>query len=220
MVPYFEVPDEELRWLVDKVNSRLKAPLPAEEILKYAREDFTKANLAQAALLFKMQDSYCTRCGACCRTSNPIDFTKEELRAVAKRLGTSYKRLKRKLRATPRGDGRIMVPGKPCPFLEGRNHCTIYDLRPIVCRCYPLGKGVGMAIQGKGFMMPSSSCEAVQGMMTDVVLAHIALGNLLDENDTIRIELDSAFLDKIDKIREYPKAIQFQMLYEAMEVTP
>jgi len=33
-------------------------------------------------------------------------------------------------------------PGNPCPFLEGKAHCSIYELRPITCRAFPF---IGMS---------------------------------------------------------------------------
>lgn len=217
MIPYDQVPAAEFDWLVDHVNSKLREPMPAEEILRYARDEFKSVNDLQAVLLFKIQDRYCTRCGECCRTSNPIDFTKPELKAVADHLHTSYKQLKKKLKAHPRGDGKIMVPGKPCPFLKGRNHCTIYDIRPAVCEYYPLGKGISQAIQGKGFEMPSS-CEAVKTMMANIVLTHVLQEKLKGDLDDLNIELDQGFLDQLKEIKNLPKVTQFQMIYDALEV--
>jgi len=167
--PLNDIPWEKIRTFID---AHTKVLIPDEEV-RQATRTFSLTRL-QIAGMVQLQDRFCTRCGECCRTSNPIDFTKEELRAVAKRLGTSYKRLKRKLRARPRGDGAIMVPGKPCPFLEGRNHCTIYDLRPMVCRLYPLGKSAGEASISGAMGLPSN-CPAVKDMILHMLLAQIVL---------------------------------------------
>ena len=140
-------------------------------------------SVQEAQMLLKIQDKYCVNCGFCCQTSHPVDFRKEELKAVAKHLGTSYKKLKKKIHARPGRPGIIFVPGKPCPFLEGRNHCTIYEFRPYVCRMYPMGKTLSSMIRGEQVMLTTpEDCPAVEGMMVDMVLGRL-IGEKLWERE-------------------------------------
>lgn len=71
----------------------------------------------------------CDGCGECCRNA-PAVMTDDELVAIAKRTGNE---------AFDALDGDILVNAfrSPCHFLTERG-CRIYDIKPRVCRLYPL----------------------------------------------------------------------------------
>lgn len=176
--PYFKPYEgSEADEIFKKIKSHAKGF--TDEQIRRAVESLSMLRGDEVYEAIKIQDKFCVKCGNCCRNSNPIDFLKEELRAVAKRyFGLSYKKLKHRVRAYPSrkvgGMGVIQVPGKPCPFLEGRNKCTIYDLRPMACRLYPLGKTLSCILVGKpvGLIKPED-CAVIGEVM--VIFAIVRL---------------------------------------------
>lgn len=77
----------------------------------------------------------CDGCGECCRNA-PAVMTDDELVAIARRTGNE---------AFDALDGDILVNAfrSPCHFLTDRG-CRIYDIKPRVCRLYPLSlKNIG-----------------------------------------------------------------------------
>lgn len=81
-------------------------------------------------------ERFCEKCGECCRINNPILVKFEEILQVSIFLGIDLpvfianyvKELK---------DGWYSLRTNPCPFLKD-NFCTIYSVRPFVCRTFPL----------------------------------------------------------------------------------
>jgi len=141
--------DEYLRKLSAKVKNMIKPyPQLAEDLEKALNSPAVKGFTPfELALLFKQQDGWCVKCGECCRRSNPINFHKLELETIASFTKTTYKKLKKKIGAVPRGDGTFDVAA-PCPFLKG-NLCSIYPVRPIVCRAFPANV-ILLQLQEKG----------------------------------------------------------------------
>ncbi|MBS1797242.1 MAG: YkgJ family cysteine cluster protein [Acidobacteria bacterium] len=76
----------------------------------------------------------CTDCGHCCRTVRPeVDQT--DIARIAAFLGISAPEFTEKyLRSGDRDE--LEMKSLPCPFLVG-NECSIYDVRPALCREYP-----------------------------------------------------------------------------------
>jgi Fe-S-cluster containining protein len=51
------------------------------------------------------------------------------------------------------GTGMVALSAKPCPFLEGRSTCAIYDIRPYNCRrfgCFRPNPAVEPFEEGSG----------------------------------------------------------------------
>lgn len=42
------------------------------------------------------------------------------------------------------------APERPCPFVRPEG-CSVYEDRPAACRCYPVGRGVGLDADGERF---------------------------------------------------------------------
>ena len=78
----------------------------------------------------------CTRCANCCNTMDiPVD--EEDIKRIAESLDMAVEDfVQTYLEADDRRES-YKVRGKPCAFLGEDGHCTIYDVRPTVCREYP-----------------------------------------------------------------------------------
>jgi len=175
MKPVEDLSEEYFADIITSVRNKLNVEVSREEIFRVIKES-SHINEFQIMLMFKEQDKFCIKCGECCRTSTPIDFTKSDLKNIAKRVGISYKKLKKRIKASPRGKHQIFkIPGKPCPFLEGRATCSIYDLRPLSCQKYPVGKGLAEILSGRSFQLPTDSCFAAKEMLTMTILGKIVI---------------------------------------------
>ena len=146
------LPVETLRkYGIVEMARRLIKPYPGieadlEEALK--REEVRSLGLHDLVFLFKHQNELCDKCGRCCRTESPIHVSPHELSRIAEYLRVSYEELKRRLKLIPLRDGTYHLIGKPCPFLKG-NLCSIYEVRPEVCRLYPARYIYARAVDGK-----------------------------------------------------------------------
>ena len=81
----------------------------------------------------------CERCGMCCTIPTELDLSQGELLKIAKHLKTTISEFKRKYGIKPMHSGMWLMPTAPCPFFDGGNTCSIYDVRPATCRLYPFG---------------------------------------------------------------------------------
>jgi Fe-S-cluster containining protein len=123
------------------IMKRFKDPEVVEDFERAVESpDWRLITVVDVALLLKKQDAWCKKCGECCRRNNPILLKRSEVAVIAKHLGSSYKKLKKRLKLVPaRRQGYFYMPATPCPFLRG-NRCSIYAVRPEVCRLFPAGK--------------------------------------------------------------------------------
>lgn len=84
----------------------------------------------------------CTQCGNCC-SGDPgyVWATKDELRKIAKSLGSEDGKLeKRFVRRVGLRYSLTEKPGGDCVFLKrekGKTFCGIYTVRPLQCRTWP-----------------------------------------------------------------------------------
>ncbi len=79
----------------------------------------------------------CLECGNCCKTYQIILTEADQIR-IGKFLGKDI--LDVLLNYHLLDDGQILVQSLPCPFLGIDNVCSIYEVRPAVCRDYPFLK--------------------------------------------------------------------------------
>jgi Fe-S-cluster containining protein len=85
------------------------------------------------------QDEYCIHCGECCVNSGLIALNQEELQLIASYLKVSINKFKNRIHI--KEDGTLLMTGTPCPFYNKKSHmCTIYPVRPLVCKEFPVGK--------------------------------------------------------------------------------
>ena len=72
----------------------------------------------------------CRRCGECC-TKTFVMLPDPEIYSISSFLKIRPRRVRRLLNK----EG-LLPP--PCPFLKSKNICSIYQVRPSVCRTYPI----------------------------------------------------------------------------------
>jgi hypothetical protein len=58
-------------------------------------------------------------------------------------------------------DGPYKARQKPCPFLSKDDRCTVYDVRPNVCREYPHTDKEGLVFRTMGVANNTLVCPAV-----------------------------------------------------------
>jgi Fe-S-cluster containining protein len=76
----------------------------------------------------------CTRCGSCCRIhTKGVRISHSEADALAASEGVEFQEFTRTLAET---EGSFLIE-QPCRYLDG-NSCSIEDIKPFVCREYPL----------------------------------------------------------------------------------
>ena len=94
----------------------------------------------------------CTRCGDCCHLK--INLSKQDYNRILKYA--QKKRINKEI-IQKRGDNYWLVSEDGCIFLntktDGSTYCSIYEIRPVSCRLYPLtptGKGLKLDPNCKG----------------------------------------------------------------------
>ncbi len=77
----------------------------------------------------------CLTCANCCKTTSPI-FRDVDIDRISKHLQMRPSAFTEKyLHLDEDNDWVLNVA--PCPFLDDKNYCTIYEVRPKACREYP-----------------------------------------------------------------------------------
>jgi len=77
----------------------------------------------------------CLACANCCKTMTPT-YTKEDIKRISAHLNMTPKEFKAKwLYKDETGDW--MNTTQPCQFLDEKNMCTIYAIRPADCAEFP-----------------------------------------------------------------------------------
>jgi uncharacterized protein len=77
----------------------------------------------------------CLTCANCCKTTSPI-FYPIDIERLAKALRMKPGEFTEKYLMIDE-DNDYVLKASPCPFLQGDNHCSVYDDRPKACREYP-----------------------------------------------------------------------------------
>jgi Fe-S-cluster containining protein len=102
----------------------------------------------------------CTRCANCCKTMG-ITFDKEDIERIARHLNTPMADFIEAHLEVDQENGQYKTRPKPCPFLGDDNRCTIYDVRPTVCRQYPHTNKEGFTFRTMGVANNALKCPAV-----------------------------------------------------------
>jgi hypothetical protein len=129
----------------------------------------------------------CTMCGACC-TGPPgyVSFTREEAKAIAKRLDITLDRFLRDYtHLGPRGASLNEVEtehGFDCVFLDrdaipGKAVCSIHEVRPKQCRTFPWWPEV---LESKrAWERAARTCEGMnQGRLVPIEEIRISVGTM------------------------------------------
>ncbi len=102
----------------------------------------------------------CTRCANCCKTMD-IKFDDEDIERTAGHLNMPTAEFIETHLEANEDDGSYKARQKPCPFLGDDNRCTIYVVRPTVCREYPHTDKEGFTFRTMGIANNALKCPAV-----------------------------------------------------------
>jgi hypothetical protein len=102
----------------------------------------------------------CTRCANCCKTMD-IKFDGEDIDRIAGHLNMPIAEFIETYLEADEEDGPYKARQKPCPFLGDDDRCTIYDVRPTVCREYPHTDKEGLVFRTMGVANNTLVCPAV-----------------------------------------------------------
>jgi Fe-S-cluster containining protein len=128
--------------------------------MKFRRYGFSPDKLAAKLHKQAFQIIDCTHCANCCRTMD-IVFTVEDIGRIADHLNMTVEEFVAVYLERDPDDGRYKARCKPCPFLGDDNRCTIYDVRPTVCREYPHTDKPGFTFRTIGHANNALACPAV-----------------------------------------------------------
>lgn len=101
----------------------------------------------------------CTRCANCCK-SLQAKFNDEDIQRISNHLDMSPDEFVDEYLEKDK-EGAFRIRTKPCPFLGEDDRCTIYDIRPEVCRAYPYTNKKGLVFRTMGIANSALTCPAV-----------------------------------------------------------
>jgi Fe-S-cluster containining protein len=190
---------------IEKEARKRVRPYPEmdEDFKKALESSFLKEmNIYEAAIIAEIQDKLCDKCGECCRRCTPITLLREDVRRIASYFGHSYKDMKKKLKLIPNNDGTFAMPAKPCPFLKG-NLCSIYQIRPFVCRVYPAGYFITQMAEQKKVEI-NDYCRIVREMLIIKLIVMAFRFHIERENPELALAIKS-FNEKLaEKVKNKP----------------
>ena len=102
----------------------------------------------------------CTRCDNCCKTMD-IRFDDDDIERIAEHLNMPVDEFVETYLEADDEDSLYKARQKPCPFLGNDDRCTIYDVRPTVCREYPHTDKEGLVFRTMGVANNTLVCPAV-----------------------------------------------------------
>lgn len=77
----------------------------------------------------------CRTCANCCSVRQAV-FSRAEAERIAAHLGLTLAEVRARYLKPDAETGKYITHSLPCPFLDG-TQCSIYAVRPTVCRDYP-----------------------------------------------------------------------------------
>jgi Fe-S-cluster containining protein len=105
---------------------------PNEIIENEKKKEWERAKIQEEILSFFK----CYRCGYCCRNI-PVQLREEEIKSISAYLGISEQEFVK--RYVDKSKLPFLYLKTPCPFFEFYR-CTIYPVRPAVCRIFPFNE--------------------------------------------------------------------------------
>ena len=194
---------------VEEVKRMLKPYPQLGEDLQKARENLVLTPF-DIAILAKMQSEWCGRCGECCRRCTPINISRREAELLAFAVKLPYKKFKRKFKLTPKGDGTFNMSGAPCLFLKG-NLCSVYHIRPFVCRAFPVGEAIVEVSEGKHELQLPYYCQAIKKLFA-YKMAWLVVKLRVDREDPVLAEQLRRYAENLTPQLKSPKeAMQFAL---------
>ena len=102
----------------------------------------------------------CTRCANCCKTMD-IKFNDEDVERIAGHLKMKAAEFIEAYLEADDEDDSHKTRQKPCPFLGEDDRCTIYEVRPTVCRENPHTDKKGFTSRTTDVASDALVCPAV-----------------------------------------------------------
>ena len=104
------------------------------------------------------EDVHCLECANCCKTMTPT-YTKKDIGRISAHFNMTPKDFKAKwLYKDETGDW--MNTATPCQFLDEKNMCTIYEIRPEDCAGFPHHKKKPFNLYNDTFIGNVHRCPA------------------------------------------------------------
>lgn len=194
--------------VLEKAKSRLNMEKVEMNDLLKAVSSLGMLLETEMALIYALQDQICTRCGNCCTENTSLKAQKLELKRIAERKGSSYKKLKKKIKARPNKDGTMRISRRLCPFYE--KGCSVYDIRPGVCRAYPTNKL--LAALGGGYNQYPENCEISDDLLAELVIKRALEEKMFRENPELMASLAEKKREEIKKMSGMNQTQRLQFL--------
>lgn len=124
----------------------------------------------------------CKKCGWCCKNQSAM-LTLEDVKRLMIHFKCNYEKLSEKYL-----DKTMKIPylKSPCPFLDNENKCSIYHIRPKVCKIYPF----------TDFFMVSKPCLLGEEILDMMIKSGFVYNN--DRHD--HSHLQKLYNDRIDML--------------------
>jgi uncharacterized protein len=128
--------------------------------LKFRDYGFDPDELATELHQQAFQIVDCTRCANCCKTMS-VEFSEADIERIAGHLNIPVNEFVEKYLESDEEHASHRARQKPCPFLGEDNRCTIYEVRPTVCREYPHTDKEGFTFRTMSVANNTLVCPAV-----------------------------------------------------------
>jgi Fe-S-cluster containining protein len=161
----------------------------------------------EIALIYALQEQICTRCGWCCTENTPFNAPKDELKRIADFKKSSYKKLKKRIRARPNRDGTMRVTRRPCPFYG--DDCSVYQVRPGVCRSFPTNM-ILSSLAGNGRY--PDKCEISDKLMAELVIKRALEEKMSRDTPELMAEIADKKREEMGRLSQMPQAERFRFL--------
>jgi hypothetical protein len=128
--------------------------------LKFRRFGFSPDKLAADLHEQAFQIVQCSRCANCCKTMD-VTLNAKDIARIANHLGMSVEDFIATHLEQDEEDHSYKTRRKPCPFLGDDDRCTIYEVRPNVCREFPHTDKKGFTTRTMLHASNALTCPAV-----------------------------------------------------------
>lgn len=114
------------------IYARLKTNVPQHRVDSAISKAMKGYNAFDLVVAIQKPESFCGKCGECCRTSDPIRLHDDDVVRFGEMFGEHFNTYVVFREGIP-----YLRHTKPCVFLR-ENKCSIYQNRPLICRQFPI----------------------------------------------------------------------------------
>ena len=170
------------------IRANLRIKVLEHRIEAAIKKALEGANSWDLVLAIRKPELFCEQCGECCRRSNPIGLTDEDVVAFGELFGENFNQY-----VEYKEGGIYLKHTQPCIFLQDNNKCRIFQSRPMVCRQFPFMEDndrIGLGI--------FAYCEFVENllkykalsicMMKELELRDPKLANIIRKREMPNVE--------------------------------